>query len=645
MRMPIATLVLALLPLNSIAQVQGVRPIVLPSYTAYSTPDPERPRINERGIGRWTNPSDTIEWFGTVTRPGTLTIVLNVELPEGEAIQYSIGVGNEHLSKRTVGGTGITRVEFPQINVPKSGPLRIILAAKQNSGPTLGRPVSIELSGNCLEGSHFNLNPRRNAASVHLNYPVDRNAKIVGFANTIIAHEDPVYTYYCAVGFRRGYLGMQVNGPTERRVIFSIWDSGSEKRDRAKVDDKDRVALLEKGDNVVADSFGNEGTGGHSHKVIDWRVGEPVSFLVTAQPEGATTVYTGYYAQGNRPKYNLIAKFRAPNDGNYLSGFYSFVENFGGSNGQLKREAEFDSQFAFTADGGRIPITRATFSHDATGRGDRLDYFADGRGTHFTLANGGFGTDHINFGTPLDHDPARAPRVEPTGLLPINNPVKVPLAYGNPATYLAEFVRQCQIDWPKNRMMNVIAHGHSVPAGYHVTPDVRPFESYPHLLHVALKERFAHAEINVFVTAIGGENAESGANRFEADVLSHKPDVVTIDYSLNDRGIGLERAGAAWSKMIEMALAKNVKVILLTPTPDQSARLEDPNDILSKHAELIRVLAAKYHVGLVDSFALFQTAVKSGTPLRNLMSQVNHPNLAGHTIVSKGLMEWFPVIR
>ena len=36
----------------------------------------------------------------------------------------------------------------------------------------------------------------------------------------------------------------------------------------------------------------------------------------------------------------------------------------------------------------------------------------------------------------------------------------------------AELVKK----WPGNRTVNIVFHGHSVPAGYHVTPDVRPFE-------------------------------------------------------------------------------------------------------------------------------------------------------------------------
>ena len=49
------------------------------------------------------------------------------------------------------------------------------------------------------------------------------------------AVEDPVHTYYMACGFQRGYFGMQVNSPTERRIIFSVWDTGAgAKREEAR---------------------------------------------------------------------------------------------------------------------------------------------------------------------------------------------------------------------------------------------------------------------------------------------------------------------------------------------------------------------------------------------------------------------------
>ena len=190
--------------------------------------------------------------------------------------------------------------------------------------------------------------------------------------------------------------------------------------------------------------------------------------------------------------------------------------------------------------------------------------------------------------------------------------------------------------------MNIVCHGHSVPSGYFKTPVVDTFNAYPYLLHHGLKERFPYAVINVIVTGIGGEQSEAGAQRFAIDVLNHRPELITLDYALNDRKIGLARAKAAWESMIAAAAAARIPVILLTPTPDQASHLDDPQDPLNQHAEQIRQLAATHHLALVDSLAAFKARIAAGTRLADLMSQSNHPNRQGHDLVAAGLLAWFP---
>jgi acyl-CoA thioesterase I len=207
----------------------------------------------------------------------------------------------------------------------------------------------------------------------------------------------------------------------------------------------------------------------------------------------------------------------------------------------------------------------------------------------------------------------------------------------DPAVYLASVTAALQKKWPGNRRVNIICHGHSVPAGYFVTPTIDAFHAYPHLLHQRINTRFPTAVTNVIVTAVGGENAEQGAERFGREVLTHRPDVLTIDYALNDRGLGLERAKAAWERMISEATAQRIPVLLLTPTLDTSDLVE-----LRKHAAQIRALAATHSVGLIDSFAIWEAALASGTKLSALLSQSNHPNAAGHALVADALLRWFP---
>jgi len=214
-------------------------------------------------------------------------------------------------------------------------------------------------------------------------------------------------------------------------------------------------------------------------------------------------------------------------------------------------------------------------------------------------------------------------------------------------TYLADVTAILRRQWPDHRRVNIVCHGHSVPAGYFATPVIDTFNSYPHLLHEGLRHRFPFSILNVVVTAIGREHSESGALRFETEVLLHRPDVVTIDYGLNDRRIGLGIARAAWISMIEKAKARGVKVLLLTPTADVTQRTGAPLEErlpLQQHAEQIRQLASEYEVGLVDSLAAFDQYQRESGDLSSLLSVSNHPNRAGHELVVRELLLWFPIV-
>lgn len=214
-------------------------------------------------------------------------------------------------------------------------------------------------------------------------------------------------------------------------------------------------------------------------------------------------------------------------------------------------------------------------------------------------------------------------------------------AQADPASYLNDIKSELKKEWPANRTVNLVFHGHSVPAGFFKTPVVNTLDSYPYLVLAELKSLYPFAVINIINTAIGGENSESGEKRFKEDVLVHKPDVLFIDYALNDRGIGLERAKVAWESMISLALKRNIKVILLTPSPDQNVNLLAPGNELDLHAAQIRQLADKYHVGLADSYAAFRKVAESKKPLADFMSQVNHPNKQGHQLISDELLPYF----
>ncbi len=308
-------------------------------------------------------------------------------------------VGDHELGTKVVHGTGgLVTVSFGSIRIKQAKAYRFALLGLEKSGAVFADINSLVLQGPATKDALFNLTPQRGAPSVHLNFQLPEGTKAKWFYNEVTVKTDPIWSYYEACGFARGYFGIQVNSPTERRIIFSVWDSGKEAVDRSKVAAQNRVQLLQKGSSVFASDFGNEGTGGHSHLVYPWKTGETYRFLVSAKPDGKATIYTGYFYFPEKQAWQLIASFRAPNDGDYLRHLYSFNEDFEEANGQKKRLAEFGNQWVKTTDDQWIELTKARFTHTARGKySDRIDRGAGLVGDRFYLTNGGFKAETIEY--------------------------------------------------------------------------------------------------------------------------------------------------------------------------------------------------------------------------------------------------------
>ena len=384
----------------------------VPACTAYAEPDPEAVEISpEQGITGWTDPKVKLLWFGDFKHSGSLTASLLLRVVPGAEfrLRFTLAGSSREILARSASTNHMT-VSLGAFEIPKPGYYSLKLESLNSPGKSAPDVEAIVLDGAGAAEAHFNLKPRRNAASVHLSYPAGGLTNIDAFYCEVTAQADPVWTFYMACGWHRGYFGMQVNSATERRIIFSVWDGGHESVDRDKVKAEDRVQLLAKGDGVDAGDFGNEGTGGHSHLIFPWRTGETQRFLVTAQPVDNThTIFSGYFFDPDKKRWRLITSWRAPKDGGYLHGLHSFSENFGGANGHQRRKALYDNQWIRTADGQWHELTTATFSHDLTGKADRLDRFMGLEGGKFFLSQGGFLPESSRYGEKFDRPPSGKP--------------------------------------------------------------------------------------------------------------------------------------------------------------------------------------------------------------------------------------------
>ncbi len=401
----------------TVTVVTAQKTVTIPAYTAYAVPaeigseEEESDLFSVKdGLHNWADKNQRVEFYFNLHSTGALSIQLSLKNNSaGNILSVSVApvtAATEVARWFTVAvpaSKSFKNVNVGTVAVANGGFYKVVITCKQKAGNIIADIKSLELSGAAVKNIQFNAKERRNAASVHLKYVMPDTMNALVFYNelTVPATMDVVHSYYMACGFARGYFGMQVNSEKERRIIFSVWDAGNEAVDRNKVAAENKVQLMAKGEDVFADGFGNEGTGGHSHWVYMWNPGQTYKFIVTAAIDSAaqTTTYAGYFFIPEIQQWKLIACFKAPKDGKPLRNLYSFSENFVGINGQLMRKAFYGNQWIRRESGEWKELTQSSFSYDVTGKaGDRTDYGGGAADTTFYLWHGGFAATAAAYG-------------------------------------------------------------------------------------------------------------------------------------------------------------------------------------------------------------------------------------------------------
>lgn len=190
---------------------------------------------------------------------------------------------------------------------------------------------------------------------------------------------------------------------------------------------------------------------------------------------------------------------------------------------------------------------------------------------------------------------------------------------------------QLSKSFPDSTIVNIVAFGDSVPAGYGVTPKVSQATAYPRLVSEFLNDRYPTAVLNVITSAVGGENSREGLKRFAQDVGGMRPSAVLIDYGLNDRLIPRGESEANMKALITLCRAFGSVPVLVTPNPDLNGEPPGSYSTLPEQTDLIRQVAKSEGVPLADAAAAF--ASYNGD-VKELMATNGHPNAHGHQLIA-----------
>lgn len=353
------------------------------------------------GIKRWVNADDVVRTYFYVGKTGPIELGLKAKFDAPTTLDIKLGERKQKIDFSS--SDQFKNHYIGRFNIDKIGYHFVELRGVSKTGSNYGE-VSQLLFDQAWNSSLTYLDKDwfywgRRGPSVHLSYQIPQGKDVQWFYNevTIPKGKDPIGSFFMANGFSEGYFGMQVNSPTERRILFSVWSAYSTD-DPDQIPSEYRVINLGNGADVTVQNFGNEGSGKQSFKVFNWEAGTTYKFLVKGEPAGNNaTDYTAYFYAPELGEWQLIASIRRPHTSKYLTGIHSFLENFVTSTGDANRKGNYNNQWIYTRDGSWHELTTATFTFDATANSRvRLDYGGGAEEGGFYLENCGFFNENID---------------------------------------------------------------------------------------------------------------------------------------------------------------------------------------------------------------------------------------------------------
>ncbi len=196
---------------------------------------------------------------------------------------------------------------------------------------------------------------------------------------------------------------------------------------------------------------------------------------------------------------------------------------------------------------------------------------------------------------------------------------------------LRKYVERTRRDIESGADATIVCFGDSITAGYAVR------RGFPSFLLESLRQRFPDSKIEMINSGISGDTSQDGLSRLDWAVLSYEPDLVTINFGINDCVLGLSLEELEMVRRIRAG--PDSEILLLSSQPLESPPYDQR--VLDYYQTVERV-AKEMNVGFVDVYGAWMKRVRVGMPLDSLiLPGLDHPNEAGYRIIAEELMSLF----
>jgi len=195
--------------------------------------------------------------------------------------------------------------------------------------------------------------------------------------------------------------------------------------------------------------------------------------------------------------------------------------------------------------------------------------------------------------------------------------------------------------------VTIVALGDSLTSGWMVA------RGYTEFLRDMLMSRFPRADVRIINSGIPGDTATGGLYRLQQDALSYSPDLVLVQFALNDAfcGCSLAEFRVAIEAIIErIRQESSAEVLLLTSTlPADASEL----DVVAQFYAVLKDIAREKECGVALVDELWRDAIAAGTLHDSLVLYDRvHPSEAGYRLMAEAVMcclchdlSWRTVIR